>query len=90
VKFDWVVIFNGVEFAIGLGIAGYRSSLVRFWILAALSLGAGLGISLTTFDTLPGMALFFTLQGAATLISGGWTLAVDLKETQADLENEDE
>jgi hypothetical protein len=90
VKFAWVPAFNGLVVAIGWGVAGYRVGLIRFFIMAAFSLGAGLSIAVTGLDNLPGLAIFYALLGIASLIAGVWALSRYLKSTRSVDEGEDE
>ncbi len=93
---DWMMkmsMTEGIFLAGGLIALGAQLHLVRFHILAALSLlvGAAIALGLNEASTEPGArdsALYFALMGAALVISGGLTLAYFLRHNRAPAESQ--
>ncbi len=69
---------QGVLLAIVLVVMGYRYGLVRFYVLAALSLVIGMLVALNN-GTFSGGALYFVTMGAVLALSGLATLAIYLR-----------
>ena len=69
---------QGVLLAVVLVVMGYRYGLVRFYVLAALSLVVGILVALND-ATFSGGALYFVTMGAVLALSGLATLAIYLR-----------
>ncbi len=63
----------GLAFMAAFAYLGYRLQLIRYWLLAALSLLAGLALSPLALGNDQASALFFAVVGLGLLISGGLT-----------------
>ncbi len=68
--FENLTLLFGVVFAAAFGFVGYRIGLVRYMVLAIISLVTGLALLPLGLDLETGGALFFGVVGAAMLVSG--------------------
>jgi len=79
--FDSVVAVTGLIVALILVVLRAKSSgLARFYVLGAVSLVLGLGLSLSGLPNGYSLGLFYGLMGVCFFISGGLTLRGYLKE----------
>jgi hypothetical protein len=70
----WGIAFAGLGVATFLGSIGWRTGLVRFFLVGFLMLAAGIAIPLSGMDLSRGMMLYWLIAGGTFLISGGVTL----------------
>lgn len=78
----WLPLAQGVVLAAILALMAYRLTSTRLTLLALLALVTGLLLSLLALDTTLSTALFFTVMGAALMLSGGVALARFLRRTR--------
>jgi hypothetical protein len=71
---DWMSALTALVFGLVLAFLGFRSGLLRFYLLGMLVLLVGVGLSSLGYGDIPGMAIFYALTGLIMLLSGGLTL----------------
>lgn len=86
----WMPAITGLIVAAGWLIFASRMGLPRFFLLALASLVFGIGLSLTGFGDIFGLAIYYALMGLTLLLSGGLTLRSYLKNAPAPQEASDE
>jgi hypothetical protein len=85
---DWLPLLAGFIFAIVLVVASLRGTSPRFYLLAFISLFAGLGLSLLGIGNYLGAAYFYWIMAIVLLVSGGFTLKFYLRSTQLPVNTE--
>lgn len=78
----WAAAVTSMLIAIALGVVAYRINLLRFYILAGLSLATGLVITYLGLEQELGLGIYYGVLGIMLTVSGGLTLARYLKETE--------
>jgi hypothetical protein len=73
--------YTGFFLAIPLLVLGFRSGSWRFYLLCIVSLGLGLGLSLTGHENTLGLSYYYLLLSLAMFISGGLTFLIYLRKT---------
>jgi hypothetical protein len=85
-----ITVIEGLVLAIGYIVAGWRMGLVRFYLVALLTLIAGLVAAWLGLQDSSGIAAIFSVMGTATLICGLVTLRDYLRQNPAPIGGDDE
>ena len=83
-SFAWMPAITGFILGAILLYFGYRIDLLRFYLLAAVSLILGSFLSIIGVGDTPGLAWFYSLISLALFLSGGFTLRRYLKANRSD------
>ncbi len=83
----WMPAVSGMVFGLVMVILAYRVALLRFYLLAAISVLIGGGLALAGIGDLRGLAIFYGLESLALLVSGGATFWGYLKHTRSEIES---
>ncbi|MCL6432434.1 MAG: hypothetical protein K6V36_16495 [Anaerolineae bacterium] len=71
---DWLPALAGVLIGVAYAWLGYAVGVTRFYLLGAASAAIGLAVGWTHLGDLRGGAVYFGLQGLATILSGALAL----------------
>lgn len=80
---SWMPAISGFLFAAILLYLGFRTSLLRFYLISLGTLVAGVGLAFTRVENILGLGYFYFLVSILLFISGGITLYTYLKNTTA-------
>ena len=87
---DWMSALTALVFGLVLAFIGYRSGLVRFYVLGLLVLLSGVVLTWLGYGDIPGLALFYGLTSLILFTSGGLTLWAYLHNNPPSSEAADE
>jgi hypothetical protein len=71
---DWMAALTSLIFGLVLAFIGFRSGLMRFYLLGMLVMLSGVVLSIMGYGNIPGLALFYSLTSLILFTSGGLTL----------------
>lgn len=71
---DWMSALTSAAFGLVLAFIGFRTRLLRFYMLGLLVLLSGLLLSILGYGNISGLALFYGLTSLILFVSGGLTL----------------
>ncbi len=78
---NWVPGFVGLMMAVASSIFGVRMRIVRFYWIAALSVGIGVATMFFPADQNMGLAFYYGIMGVVLLVIGGVVLSTYLRST---------
>ena len=78
---DWMPAFTGLGFGVVLGYLGQRLGIIRFYLIAVISVLLGFGLAAMQLGNVPGMAAVYGFIGLVLLVSGGFTLWRYIQQT---------
>jgi hypothetical protein len=81
--FDWVVALSGLLLGTVIACLGLRTGLARFYLNAAVSLAAGLGLGWANLPQNSGVIAYYAIIGCTLLCLGGLTLWKYLRQNPA-------
>ncbi|MBM3153280.1 MAG: hypothetical protein FJZ96_13930 [Chloroflexi bacterium] len=76
---NWMPLAGGALFALTMAIVAWRTQIGRYYLLAMISVIAGLGVSMFGLDELTGIAVFYGSLGFMLLVMGGVVLGLYLR-----------
>ena len=88
--FDWVVAISGLLLGAVIAYLGLRTGLARFYLNAAISIAAGLGLGLANLPHNSGVIAYYAIIGWILLCLGGLTLWKYVRQTTVVNTQEDE
>jgi len=79
----WIPAISGLIVGSLWLVSAIRVGLLRFYLQSILAYMLGVILSLLSFEIYLGLALFYGILGCVLVLSGGWTLAVYLRQHPA-------
>jgi hypothetical protein len=81
-SYAWMPAVSGLVFGLVLIGAGVKLDLIRFYLLASISVILGAGLSIAGIGNIQGLAYFYGLVSLPIILSGLFTLSRYLRQTQ--------
>jgi len=86
--FDIMPLVSGLLMGIVLAILGWRTNLMRLYLVAIFSTAAGLGLAFARLGNNPALSLYYLVLALALIVSGLVTLIIYLRQNPIEKEEQ--